>query len=75
MPKIPRDLSWKKVVKVFERLGWKRRAPGKHQIGLTHPDFDHPLIIPCHSKPLKVGLLHRLIKDAGLTLKSFLAEL
>lgn len=72
MPKIPR-ISAKKIIKVFEKLGYRQiRHRGSH-IRLWHSDYPKrkPFTIPNH-KIVKVGLLQKCIKDAGITVEEFI---
>jgi len=64
-----RGLSGERVVRAFERAGYKvRRVKGSHYV-LAHPG--RPVIsIPRH-RELKVGLLVSKIKEAGLTVEEF----
>jgi len=64
-------LDWRKVVKVFEKVGWRHdRTRGSHYI-MVRPEKEGLLSIPMHS-PLKRGTLHKLIKQSGLTIEEFL---
>ena len=61
------------AIKKFCKLGYQAvRQKGSH-VRLKHPEaFRYkPLTIPL-KKELKLGLLHQLIKDAGITEKEFL---
>ena len=62
-----------RVVKAFERAGWRRtRTTGSHAI-LTKKDNPATLSIPIHKgKPVKQGLLRHQIKTAGMTVDEFL---
>lgn len=63
-----------RVVKAFERAGWKvRRQSGSHVI-LAKEHYPPILSIPVHKgKPVKRGLLSKLIEIAGLTEEEFLS--
>ena len=63
-----------RVIKAFERAGWKvRRQTGSHVI-LAKEHYPPILSIPVHmGKPVKHGLLRKLIEIAGLTEKEFLS--
>ena len=65
-------VSGRIAVKKFLQLGYSiTRQRGSH-VRLHHADPKHrPLTVPLHAE-LKKGLLHQLIKDAGLTVKDFL---
>ena len=68
------NLKPEKVVKAFERAGWKvRRQSGSHVI-LAKEHYPPILSIPVHKgKPVKHGLLSKLIEIAGLTEEDFLS--
>jgi predicted RNA binding protein YcfA (HicA-like mRNA interferase family) len=68
MPHLPR-LSGQEAGAAFEKLGYQlRRVEGSHMI--YKAVGKRPLSIPNH-KELDVGLLRRLIRDAGITPKQF----
>jgi len=62
-----------RVMKTFERAGWRRvRTTGSHVI-LTKAGNPDILSIPIHkSKSIKQGLLRHQIKVAGMTVEKFL---
>lgn len=72
MDKLPR---WpgKKIISVFKKDSWTvDRIEGSHYI-LVKEGTEKILVVPVHgNKPIKVGLLKGLIKDAGLTNEEFL---
>lgn len=63
-----KSLSGKDLARVLERHGWiLARVHGSHHI-YTKPGSVVRLSVPIHgNKPLKVGLLRFLLKQAGLT--------
>jgi len=67
------NLAPLKVIKVFERAGWRRtRTTGSHVI-LTKAGNPATLSIPIHKgKPIKQGLLRHQIRVAGMTVEEFL---
>ncbi len=70
------NISGKQALRSFCKMGYEIvRQRGSH-VRLRHPQqlIHHPLTVPMH-KELKVGLLHQLIKDAGLTEAEFLSNL
>jgi len=72
MPKLP-AISGKKVIKKLQRSGYVVvRQKGSHaRLRDTDDSNRKPITIPLH-KIIKPGLLHQVIKDAGLTLEVFL---
>lgn len=70
MPKLPL-ISGRKAAKIFEKCGWIfSRQRGSHMI-YEKPDYETILSIPDHHE-LDKGLLHRLIKDAELSVSEFM---
>lgn len=71
MAKLPR-LSGKEVIEVFKRDGWViDRIEGSHHI-LVKSGREATLSVPVHGRnQIKLGLLKRLIRDAGMTNKRF----
>jgi predicted RNA binding protein YcfA (HicA-like mRNA interferase family) len=63
-----RSLSGKELAKLLEQRGWVlRRVHGSHHIYLK-PDSNVRLSVPIHgNQPLKTGLLHHLLKMAGIS--------
>lgn len=66
-------LKPERVIKAFERAGWKiERQTGSH-VHLTKAGNPNILSIPVHKgKPVKQGLLRNQISKAGLTVEKFL---
>lgn len=63
-------ISGREARKAFERAGWVfDRQKGSHMI-LIKPGVPRVLSIPDH-KELRLPLLRKLIKDAGLTVARF----
>ncbi|NET56311.1 MAG: type II toxin-antitoxin system HicA family toxin [Symploca sp. SIO2E6] len=63
-----KSVSGKELCKVLERYGWKlRRVTGSHHI-YSKEGINFILSIPVHgNRDLPIGILRRLLKDAGLT--------
>ena len=71
MPKIP-IVKPIKVVKALKRVGFiEVRQTGSH-LFLLNSRTKKIVPVPIHAKTLKKGLLHGIIKEAGLTLEEFL---
>ncbi|MCK4423249.1 MAG: type II toxin-antitoxin system HicA family toxin [Candidatus Omnitrophica bacterium] len=71
-PKLPRDISGNDFVKLMKKTGYFVDVQQGSHIILIHSEYGYKrLSVPNH-KFLKPGLLHRLIKDAGLTREEFL---
>jgi len=69
MPKLP-IISGGRAIKTFSRAGWyPHRQVGSHVV-LRKEGSRITLSVPKH-KELKPGLLRKLIRDAGLSVKEF----
>lgn len=68
------NLKPERVVKAFERAGWKNEGRRGSHVKLTKERDPNILSIPVHKgRPIKKGLLVDQIKKAGLTVEQFLA--
>jgi len=77
--KIPRDCNGDELVRALRRLGYEtRRQTGSHIHLTTQRGGEHHVTVPNH-RPLKVGLLHGLLKDVGghhgMTVEELVREL
>ena len=73
MPALP-VLSGRKVIRVFEKLGWQvARQRGSH-IVLVKDGEIATLSIPDH-KEIAKGTLRSLIRAAGITVEEFCAQI
>ncbi|MBI5789677.1 MAG: type II toxin-antitoxin system HicA family toxin [Candidatus Schekmanbacteria bacterium] len=62
--------SGTEAVRKFKKAGWTVvRQKGSH-VMLTKPDYQWTLSVPSHAE-LGPGLLHKLIRQAGLTIEEF----
>ena len=62
-----------RVIKAFERAGWKKRGQKGSHVHLAKEGNINILSIPVHKgKPMKQGLLRDQITKAGLTVEEFL---
>ncbi len=67
------NLKPDRVVKTFERAGWRNEGQRGSHVKLTKEGSEYVLSIPVHKgKPIKQGLLRDQIKKAGLTVEVFL---
>jgi predicted RNA binding protein YcfA (HicA-like mRNA interferase family) len=70
MSKALKLCSGSETVRKFQKAGWFAvRQKGSH-VMMTKPDYQWTLSIPQHAE-LGSGLLHKLIKQAGLTVEEF----
>jgi len=66
-------LNPNKVIKAFEKAGWRNRGFRGSHVKLTKEGNPNILSIPVHKrKPIKIGLIKDQIRKAGLTEKEFL---
>lgn len=72
MPELP-SLTAKQVLTAFEKIGFvAERKKGSHRI-LKKRGYKYHLSVPDHGhRPLKQGLLRRLIRDSGISVEDFL---
>lgn len=64
----------REIVRFLRSKGFiEKRQRGSHLV-LQHPATKFRTVIPIHSGDLPKGLLHRILKDAGLTLEEFLGS-
>jgi predicted RNA binding protein YcfA (HicA-like mRNA interferase family) len=62
MPRLPRDCSFKAVIKLLENYGYAiSRQTGSH-IRLSSKQYEHSITIPAH-KPLKIGTLNSILNE------------
>jgi predicted RNA binding protein YcfA (HicA-like mRNA interferase family) len=77
--KIPRDCNGVELVRALRRLGYEtQRQTGSHIQLTTQRSGEHHVTIPNH-RPLKVGLLHGVLKDVAehhnMTVEELIREL
>ena len=72
MPKLP-ALTGQRMVRALERAGFvRRRTTGSHVI-LVDPNGKHTVSVPWHAgKTLSRGIVHDIIKQAGMDVEEFL---
>lgn len=64
--KLPR-LTAKELIRVLERKGWELdRSRGSHHI-YVHPASQRTLSVPVARRPMSIGTLARLLKDAEIS--------
>ncbi len=67
-------LSWEKLVRVFEQIGYKYAGQKGSHVKLEKPGAARPLIIPKYDEVGK-DIITTLIRTAGITREAFLALL
>ena len=71
MSKLPRDLPGDRLIRALGRAGWYQ----DHQVGshVTLRQRENPgrkLVVPLHpGRPLKPKVLHRILREADLTIE------
>jgi len=72
--KLPRQLSYKRLLRALRRAGFEvHRQRGSHII-LVRAEPYAQVIVPAH-RAIATGTLHDILDGAGLTLDEFLALL
>ena len=66
MPRIPRDLDYKKLIKRLEKIGYSiDRQVGSHiRLSTIYLNKKHSITIPAHS-PIKIGTLNHILNDVA----------
>lgn len=71
MSKLPRQLSWRKVVSALRRAGFRvHRQRGSHMILVRDAPYAQ-VVVPAH-RALATGTLAEILDGAGLSLEEFL---
>lgn len=73
MPKFPVDVSQRKIIKTFEKLGFNLVRIGNHiAMRRQNPDGTQtPLTLPNHRK-IKSSTLRTILRQAGISRDEFL---
>lgn len=77
--KVPRDCNASELIRSLRHLGYEiRRQTGSHIQLTTQRKGEHHLSVPNH-RPLKVGMLHALLKEVaahhGLTIEELARDI
>lgn len=70
MPRLT-PLPWKKLVCVFEQLGYRKAGQKGSHIKLEKPGVARPLIIPRYDE-VGLDVIHNLLRTAGISRDAFL---
>lgn len=73
MPRLT-PLDWRKIVRIFEQLGYRRAGQTGSHIKLEKPGVARPLIVPRYDE-VGLDIIHNLIRTAGITREAFLSLL
>ena len=74
MTRLPRGVSYRRVVAALKKAGfYERRRKGSHIVMRRDEPFAQ-VVVPAH-KSIDTGTLSAIVQAAGLTAKSFLALL
>lgn len=70
MPKIPRDISGRKLAKLLEKYEYKiiRESASHMRLISEYKDKEHKITIPDHN-PIKIGTLNNILNDIANYLK------
>lgn len=77
MPPRLTPISGAEVIHVLERLGFvQARQRGSHVVLKKRTsDGDVVCVVPVHRKPVPIGTLHNILRQANLTPEEFLENL
>ena len=67
MPKLPRGISAAEMVRALMRNGFVRHRQQESHLTLRRLDDDVRVVVPMHPGDLPVRLVHKILKQAGLT--------
>jgi len=67
-------LDWRKIVRIFEQLGYRRAGQTGSHIKLEKPGVARPLIVPRYDD-VRLDIILNLIRTAGITRQAFLSLL
>jgi len=78
MPRLPRDCSYKRLLKLLGKYGYKvTRTTGSH-IRIHSDIYNHSLTVPAHDS-LKIGTLNSILNEVssktGIDKHIFVSEL
>jgi predicted RNA binding protein YcfA (HicA-like mRNA interferase family) len=60
-------MKYRELVELLEQHDWLEVRKGGNHMVYGHPDRQNRLVIPYHSRrEVKKGLLHAILKEAGL---------
>jgi predicted RNA binding protein YcfA (HicA-like mRNA interferase family) len=70
VPKIPRDISGRKLAKLLEKYGYEiiRESASHMRLISKYKDKKHKITIPDHN-PIKIGTLNNILNDIANYLK------
>ena len=54
------------LIKLLKQNGWEQVSVRGSHHKFRHPDHDDPIIVPHPKKDLKIGLVNKIKKQAGL---------
>ncbi|WP_434524344.1 type II toxin-antitoxin system HicA family toxin [Photorhabdus asymbiotica] len=54
------------LIKLLEKNGWTLEQIKSCHHQFRHPDFSIVITVPHPRKDIKIGILHQIMKDAGL---------
>ena len=71
MPETPK-VTPREMVRALERAGFvPDRQKGSH-LTLLHADSRRRTVVSMHSRTMKVGTIHAILRQAGLTVEAFI---
>ncbi len=65
-----KQINGKELIRLLRKHGWETHSSKGSHFKLKKPGCEHALIIPIHgNKPLKSGILSKILRDAGISIK------
>lgn len=74
MSKLPRNIKGKQLIKALKRLGFEEESAKGSHVRLTHSDGRWTQVA-VHPKPIPVGTLRVILKQAEISVEELLKNL
>lgn len=74
MSRLPRNVKGKQLIKALKKLGFAEESAKGSHVRLTHPDGRWTQVA-VHPKPVPVGTLRAILKQAEISLEEFVENL
>lgn len=74
MSKLPRNVKGKQLIKALKKLGFEKEAARGSHVRLTHPDGRWTQVA-VHPKPIPVGTLRAILKQAEISTEELVENL
>lgn len=74
MSKLPRNVKGKQLIRALKKLGFKEEAAKGSHKRLSHPDGRWTQVA-VHPKPIPIGTLRTILKQAEISIEELLPNL